>query len=199
MNQEEYRAEIEKLENRVWYSRKSRINAEARLISAESFVRHLNLYYAVWAIVVAIASLFFPTTLMQFLSVSLTVLLTVQLAYSTSLRYSERSIQMFNSYVAMDKILIDIRKLKIDENVDLEQLIEIESEYNKILSLSENHAKEDYTQVLLENRDEGTSVSTPSKKEGKRFSRNVILRGLFRATMYILPLIITLVMVCLHL
>lgn len=144
----EARTPKQKLDNKLWTTRKSRINASERLQKAASFIDFTNVYYSIFLIILSLLSISpfcNDNGLTSYVGLAGSISLTISIIYATSLKYRERSAALKQNYIALQKLL-DRLNLLNDENS--EEIRTIQSEYTDLLSSVENHTHIDYLNLL---------------------------------------------------
>jgi len=124
------------LENRIWLTKKSRIKAETRLLGLELRDKILNIYYALFLVIVTMINYSNIFKLenqslknLDFLIMILSVIALVFSVYTLSTRYGERAKDMRVCYTELGKLEF---KLK---NTDFEvmEIEKVNNEYQDIL------------------------------------------------------------------
>jgi len=131
--------------DRVWKTRKSRINASDRLKSNDFISQVLIVYYSLFIITITIVDIQNNSINFEILTLILSILILVISTFIFAMNYKERSLRLQNSYIKIDKISRQISK-KENLNEDISQL---EKEYDDILECSENHSYCDYLKVMF--------------------------------------------------
>ncbi|WP_455757640.1 SLATT domain-containing protein [Sulfurimonas sp.] len=147
--------------DRVWKTRKSRINASERLKLNDFISQVLITYYSLFIIVITIVDMKNNDINFEVLTLILSILILVISVFIFAMNYKERSLRLQNTYIKIDKISREISK-KEKANEDLSEL---ERQYDEILECSENHSSCDYIQVLFEIKDDENY-----KKENQPFT-----------------------------
>jgi|AKZA01.1.fsa_nt_gi hypothetical protein len=129
------------IQNRIWSTRKCRINASERLIRNDRFLQFCNMYYSCFLTVVSVIQLKYNYENMEIFSVSLSVALVVILSYFNSQNYSERANRFKNNYIELHQ-LYDLTFYAYEEEKILKQ-------YYNLLNVCENHTTIDYLTFLF--------------------------------------------------
>lgn len=138
----------QQLDNKLWTTRKSRINASERLLRAASFIDFINVYYSIFLIILSLISISpfcNDNGLTSYVGLAGSISLTISIIYATSLKYRERSAALKQNYIALQKLL-DRLSLTSDDNSD--EIQSIQAEYTNLLSAVENHTHIDYLNIL---------------------------------------------------
>lgn len=148
-HQEQKPAALKKqLDNKIWITRKRRINASERLLKSASFVDFINVYYSIFLIILSLLSIS-PfcnnDVLISYFGLAGSIALTISIIYATSLRYRERSAELKQNYIALQKL---IDRLALAQDTDVEEIRAIQVEYTDLLSAVENHTDIDYLKLL---------------------------------------------------
>lgn len=136
------------LDNKLWVTRKSRINASERLLKAASFIDFINVYYSIFLIILSLISISpfcKDNGLTSYVGLAGSIALTISIIYATSLRYRERSAALKQNYIAL-QVLPDRLKFIPEENE--ESINSVQSEYTELLLTVENHTHIDYLNLL---------------------------------------------------
>ncbi|MCG7331858.1 SLATT domain-containing protein [Salinicoccus roseus] len=149
--------EIESLINKIWITKKSRMEAEARMRRNYIWSQvHLTLNtFAVLAF--SIFTLVLENELLTVLTVIASVGLFGTSLFMSSMRYGERAIEYKQSYLSLYKLESECKALKrnkelmynhigksLIEEEQNDRVLALEKEYVTILSESENHANIDF-------------------------------------------------------
>lgn len=147
---------IEKLSNKIWITRKCRINTSERLIKTRRTAQFLTTYYTLMIISISIWSLFDENTLLSFLIIIASLFLFGTTTIIESLNFQERIIFLKNCYIELDDLILDLEILKKEFSRLQEEQIKVEftrikTNYRKLLENVENHSVFDHLKFLLEN------------------------------------------------
>lgn len=148
--------------DRVWKTRKSRINASERLKSNDFISQVLIVYYSLFIITITMVDIKNDDLNFEFLTLILSILILVISVFIFAMNYKERSLKLQNAYIKIDKISREISK---KENAGDNNTSELEKEYDNVLECSENHSSCDYIQVMFEVRNDENY-----KKENQPFT-----------------------------
>ncbi|CAI3949980.1 SLATT domain-containing protein [Commensalibacter communis] len=137
--------DMKRLANGIWWTKKSKILAEARLLKLNLFYQCLFFWYSVFLVFCSIYTLVHPLKSIT-MSVTITVFSITLFALSlfiNGLNYKERAILLKKSYEALSLLYT---KCQISESHE-----EIDIEYQSILSQSENHKEIDFIRAIVSN------------------------------------------------
>lgn len=169
----------ELLDDKLWITKKSRMNAEKRLISNANFLNIANVYYSVFIAIISIISIVTNNTGYSLVSVILSVTLTITISFASSLNYKERAEKMKKNYIDINQLEIQLKYT--NENDELKK---IELEYSNLLNNVENHIEFDYFKALLNNNEK------LNRKQFISYWSHLIFSFLFRAIIFLIPIFI---------
>lgn len=138
------------LSNKIWLTRKSRINASERLEKNEFWSQILQTYYSALIVVFSIWSLFANELNFSLSIVSLSILLLSTSLFIMSRNFKERSLILKSCYLKLDGLYSISLSLENNGEENTEQLLKLQNEYNDLLSLFENHKKIDFLRTKIE-------------------------------------------------
>ena len=93
--------DIDGLKYKIRITRISRINAEKRLLSKESFVQWMNIYYLCATIIFSIIACIHHNEELSELTLIMSILLLVLILYLNGQNYSNRAIKYRENYTAL--------------------------------------------------------------------------------------------------
>lgn len=177
MDNEKYTQELEKMDNVIWETRKSRINAECRLLAINSFVQHINIYYACLSAAIAIISLWYTDKALTMLGAILAPIVTICIVFLNSQRYEQRANSFKQNYIELQKLLYDIRLQKLEPKYNKESIEKLQNRYCELMTSVENHRPCDYARVIVETKEKTSNATkceknqnqTPSKKNYPKY------------------------------
>lgn len=137
------------LSNRMWTTRKSRINTSDRLKFNDLISQILLTYYSLFIIIVTIVDMKDDKINFEVLTLVLSILILVLSTFIFSMNYKERSLRLQSSYIKINKLC---RITAIKENSGADTSDE-ERHYDDILECTENHSYCDYINVMFEVKD----------------------------------------------
>lgn len=135
--------EIRRLQDQIWITRISRVNAEARLKSKESFIQAMNIYYSCYTVFLSICLLIKQNSAFSLLSVIMTIVLMVSLLYFKSLRYTEQALAYRKTYTELQRL-----EFRLNHITELTDTSDIEQAYCDLMCQDENHISYDYYMAL---------------------------------------------------
>ncbi|MDO3382466.1 SLATT domain-containing protein [Gilvimarinus algae] len=132
------------LSDKIWWTRKSKIQTEKRLLSNSLQSQFLLLWYSFLSVSASVYNLKFPAAeSMQIVWIATSIWVLVISGYITGLSFKERASLIKESYQALQK-LYELSKLPSSDQVELLE------EYEKTLNLCENHKEIDYYTALCQ-------------------------------------------------
>ena len=181
---------MDSLQDKIWITRKSRIEASERLLNI-NFHSHLLInYYATFVVIISVYDLYDKQKDLSLLIVLGSILVLMLSIFISTKNFKERSNFLKTCYIKLELIQDKINSLTDAERKS--KYIEISEAYNDILLNSENHLPVDFTKVKLsipkENRLKSTSIAP---YEFISYSIYIISRLLCLILLYFLPAIIT--------
>jgi hypothetical protein len=139
---------MEKLGRAVEFTRLNRIHASNRLITNESFVQGINIYYSCASAIVTVLSLIFPQKNYGIVSALLTVILAISIVYLNAQKYGSRAQQLQSNFIALQQLHYEILAA-VDAN-DANKRESLETKYIELLKTSENHNQHDHKHTLYQ-------------------------------------------------
>ena len=140
-------------DNKVWVTKKARMEAENRVLRNDRMANSIINYYNLLVISVSIYTLIWESKI----GVVLTTIVSVGLFgisnYINSINYKESAFRYRESYLRLSKIetKLDNLILKLASKEEkLSEFNKIKEEYHNILELSYNHSEIDYTVVAIQ-------------------------------------------------
>lgn len=131
---------IKQLRDTIWTTRVSRVNAEKRLLSKDSFIQGINIYYSCVTIFFSILSLVNSNERLDLINLFMTISLLVTILYLNSLKYSERARDYKTNYTELHKLELELE----EDTISKERISKIKNEYCDLLNSSCNHTTYDY-------------------------------------------------------
>lgn len=144
------------MNDRVWVTKKARMEAESRMNRNNLRAQILVNYYTFWVLSFSIWTL-----VSQEISVSLlTVIASVGLfgvsIFVNSIGYREKALKYKDSYISLNDLEFDLKHLlrekKNSDKIEVSEINKLEKRYSEILTKSENHHDVDYIKVQLKHR-----------------------------------------------
>lgn len=174
------------MEDKVWWTRKARIQSENRMLANHRIANFILLWYSLCSVSVSIWILKFsssnPHTDVLFTIFSVFIL-SVSL-FSANARYAERANAFKENYVAL-QILYENIKGETPSTNDID-------EYKRLLSISENHGTSDDAKALINevwsSEDPDKLTRSPKSIHYIRFVLSSTRRAAVTLTLVSLPL-----------
>lgn len=178
---------IVSLKNQIWTTRVSRVNAEKRLKSKESFIQTINIYYSCFTVILSICLLVKQDFAYNLLTLIMTIVLMVSILYLKSLRYIDRAVAFRKNYTELQKLEFKLSHASFD----VQEINNIETEYCDLLADAENHITFDYLKTLV-----GSNKDYKKERYTRRtfiqYIWNIIWRLVLKGFCVFLPLILSL-------
>lgn len=128
------------LQDQIWTTRVSRINAERRLIKKEKIIQGINIYYSCVTIIFSILSVLNGDAKLSLITTFMSICLLVTILYLNAERYLEHAKDYRSNYTALHKL-----EMRLDsDTIKPETLEEIRLEYCNLLDSAWNHIPYDY-------------------------------------------------------
>lgn len=151
-----------KFYEKVWKTKKSRINTSERFKQNDFISQILITYYSLFIIIVTIIDIKDDNIELGTFTLILSITLLIVSVFILSINFKERSLKLQNCYIRLDKVEKEMEK-KEDNEEDISQL---KSEYYTILDLTENHSDYDNLKVEFSVRNENEqNKDDPNKKQ----------------------------------
>ncbi len=180
--------------DKVWKTKKSRINTSERLKQNDFISQLLITYYSLLIIIISIIDMSNIQSNFGTLTLILSILILIVSVFVFSMNFKERSLKLQNSYIKMDKLWIEIEN-KESKNEDISEL---KTEYSNLLECSENHSECDFLKVLFSVRNNKNPNNEPFRKMKMmefgwcKFKRFFFISILFLIPIILLPIIVDL-------
>ena len=131
-------------------TRRSRIQAEKRLLLYDSLSKIANVSFSCWTAVVSLLSLVYPKLEgLTFTAVCTSVTLAIISAYTSSKDYALRAEKTRLNYLSIHRLILEFDNAK-QTNTTALPIDEFSKRYSDLLETSENHATIDYCIAKLE-------------------------------------------------
>ncbi|WP_136603822.1 SLATT domain-containing protein [Paenibacillus dokdonensis] len=190
--------DVERLSNRIWITKKSRMESEARLKKNNTLANTLVAYYTFFVLGFSIWSLILNASEKSTIIINVAAVIASVGLFGLSLlianfNFSDRANQFKQSYLSLDELEHSathfVRSLPTDQTQitqsHYDELYEMEKSYNNILSKTENHAKTDYVKMLIDsNKQDRLSVNMIFYYYLHKLSFN-----LFISVLYLIPIV----------
>ena len=136
---------FEYLQDLIGKTRRSRIEAERRLLKLNSLSNHACIYYACITTLLSLSTLFFDCKGLSFLSVSSAIVVMACTVYASAQNYGVRAEQMKGCYLDLQKLHLSLDDKRVLQDSEAEELANnIGEHYVDIIRQTENHLPRDY-------------------------------------------------------
>lgn len=176
--------QVEKLKNRIWITRISRINAEKRLISKEKFIQAINIYYSCLTTILSIMSVVQDDEKLGIITVYMTVSLLVSIMYLNSQKYGEHAREFRENYTALQRLEFKLNHISGESN----EIEEIEEEYCTLLNKYNNHITYDFYYTLYNSSPDFQINHGWNKTKALKYRWGCIWRFLVKLVVVLLPI-----------
>lgn len=141
---------LESLLNKIWLTRKARIKAAERLERFDFLAQILVNYYTLFIVALSIWTLYDSTNaqLISVITIIASVLLFGLSIFVTSRNFKGRSLTFKDCYIKLDELYTEGELLKSSQSLTIQNTLDLQKEYNKILNGIENHTTLDFLNVL---------------------------------------------------
>ena len=133
-----------KLEDKIWLTRKCRIEASERLNRYDLISKIILIYYSTFILGISIYGLVFPNSNLSITLTIASLLVLISSLFIASRNFKERSLMFKQCYIKLNQLLHQIKTLKT-ENDDYKN--KLFYDYIEVLHLTENHSQYDYLKV----------------------------------------------------
>lgn len=181
---EEYR---ENIANKIWITRKARVEASERIKRLDLFTQTINIYYSITIIALSIWTLLYikdDNNLFTFVVLIMSITLTILSVFCATKKYSERYISLKNNYLELDRLYYKVKYIDSNE-ITYECVTEIFNEYIRELEKVENHETIDYMKVLI-----GTKEIKISKRQYVKYYAKICLDWIVKIFLITFPIIL---------
>ncbi|EHQ8971643.1 TPA: SLATT domain-containing protein [Citrobacter amalonaticus] len=153
--------------DRVWWTKKSRIKAEKRLLKLDFISQALLLWYSVFLASYSIITLVIKVKndAESAIMVALSVMVLVVTLFVNNMKFKERAMLMKQCYEQVGDVY--------SSALVSEDLQTLDKEYQSILSISENHKEIDFYRAVVEEFDNAKTKTDISKHPTDK-QRNII-------------------------
>ncbi|MEC6795470.1 SLATT domain-containing protein [Photobacterium sp. S4TG1] len=145
--------EITKLENQIWFTRKSRIRASERILSNHFHSNAILIWYSFLTFVLSIILIKYPKYLGDNADVLMTIatgfVFTLSL-FVPQLEFKNRSDKLKENYIKLQSLIFELKLCRTEY-----QLKGINSEYLNLLYSVENHKTRDLLYFIIFDSDGG--------------------------------------------
>ena len=147
-NNKKDETEAERLKNQIWITRVSRVNAEKRLLSKNSFIQGVNIYYSCVTIIFSILSLVNNNGKYGLVATFMSLAVLVAILYLKSLRFTDIALKYRHNYTKLHKLEFQLS----NKEITTKQIIEIQNNYCNLLNSACNHIPYDYYRTIAESK-----------------------------------------------
>ncbi|WP_399631681.1 SLATT domain-containing protein [Sporosarcina sp. SG10008] len=151
---------IRRLSDKIWITRKCRINSSERLISTNRIAKFSINYFTLVVLSISIWTLYsnVDSNQLSFITVIASLFLFAGTIGVNSLNYKERIVNLKSCYIKLDELIGDLEILKNDlpqlhRDIVRGRFEIIRSSYQKILDEVENHNAYDYLKFQVSQKD----------------------------------------------
>lgn len=149
-----------RLSDKIWWTRKSRIHTEKRLLANDTYTQTILLWYAFFSVAVSIYYLVKASNsdIAPGIWVILSVFSLVASSYISALNFKGRAALVKECYERLDVLY----HAASSDTLSAEKLETIQHEYNEVLGLCENHSDFDYRSARCEMHFSGRTDLDPA-------------------------------------
>ncbi len=144
------RQKIQKLQNQIWTTRISRVNAERRLVKKENFIQFINIYYSCATIIFSILPAANSTSELGFVTTCMSICLLITILYTSTQRYMDHAREYRTNYTKLQWLEMQLNQ----ENITDETVLDIQKEYCELMDSAWNHTPYDYYCTICESKKE---------------------------------------------
>lgn len=182
--------------DRVWVTKKVRMESEARLNRNNYYSMFFINYYTFIVLALSIATLLSEDKKVALFTVIATVALFGISLFISYVRFRERALEYKESYIKLNELEASIEKVCLSsKNYTPSELIdklhECKLKYNEILSNTENHASIDFQKVLIE---KGLKSFENNKLRYLYMSAEYYLNVIFKTALLVILLILPIIL-----
>lgn len=179
---------LNSLKNQIWTTRICRVNAEKRLNNKEAFIEGINIYYSCYTVILSIFLLIYSNSLLNYISLVMTITLTISILYFKSLRFSERANNYRRNYTRLQML-----ELKLDQSLSEAEISDIKKKYCLLLCSNENHITFDYYKTVADSRDMDYKKARWNKEISIKYYWGILWRISIKFICIVFPIIITII------
>lgn len=191
--------EIDKfIKNRLWVTKKIRMESEARLRKNHNISNIIINYYTFAVLAFSIWSLVLdPNSSMAKYVTLMTVISSVGLFGVTllisSIGYKERALQFKESYLKLDSLESDFKHLlrsayRMNKDEVVDQFYLLEKKYYDILDLSDNHDQVDTEKLFIDRKIDGFDRFLNSHKKHNRNNK------IYLSILFSIPIVLVIIL-----
>ncbi|WP_066173577.1 SLATT domain-containing protein [Bacillus marinisedimentorum] len=178
---------ISLMNDRVWITKKARMEAEARMNRNHLFTQLLVNYYTFVVLGFSIWTLVSNNNAVSLLTVIASVGLFGVSIFVSAIGYREKALQFKESYLKLNVLEFNLKNLlrkDLDDKNTTEELTKYEKDYSEILTKSENHMDIDYIKVLIKHNKKITN------SESLKYYSNKLIYYSLVLTLIVAPIIL---------
>lgn len=176
-----------RLSERIWITRKCRIESECRLNRNATISSLLITYYSVISIVYAVIDIKNTQADYSFQLLIAAIITLAASIYVPSMRFKERASDFKKCYVRLYGLWEQARKAEEEDNEkDVDQL---KQRYQELIDESENHSPFDYYAVKFEQGGRDSSLAL-TRQEKAKFYLYKLIRWLLLAAFSLGPILV---------
>lgn len=174
------------LRDKIWLTRKCRIEASERLNRFDFFSKLILVYYSAFILCISIFDFVNPNSNLSFSLIVSSLLVLIASLFIASRNFKERSISFKQGYIRLNQLLENYTS---KQDVDDDQINnKLSDEYFNVLNLTENHSEFDYLIVKLKLSSEEPTLKISAREKFSLFFI-IILRYLFVTVLFIIPIL----------
>jgi hypothetical protein len=169
-------------DDRVWITKKARMEAEARMNRNNFLSQILVNYYTFGVLAFSIWTLVSQNNYMSLLTVVASVGLFGMSIFVSAIGYREKALQYKESYLNLSELEFELKNLLRNKEMKdpeiVAELDKLEKRYTEILSKSDNHIDSDFIKVLLKHDkkvSQGDLIKYYLKRMGFYFFTTVLI------------------------
>lgn len=190
---------INKLKDKIWITKKSRINAAERLIYLSYCTQILIIYYTLFIIGFSIwefSNMAAPHGVTILTLISSVALLAMSIFFSLQ-NYRERALKLKYCYISLDELIDELELMEmelpqLDKTTSTQKIKNINMRYLDLQKEHENHKPIDYYKLIVNNKitkNESQEIYKLSWQENFYYYKNIIFHYLLMIGLFLLPFI----------
>ncbi len=147
------------LSDRIWITRKARINTEKRLQSSSFLSEALMTSYSLLLVALSIWNFAKPDANVNMLLILSSVGVLALSIFLSAQKFKDRALSMRNCYVRLDELYLKAKRAEDAKNQ--EEIERLETSYHDILLMSENHSDFDFLCMRYSLRKDQNITTSP--------------------------------------
>ena len=179
---------IKQLQDQIWTTRISRVNAEKRMVNKNGFIQGINIYYSCVTIIFSILSLINNDNKLGLVTTFMTIAVLIAVLYLNSLRYTEIAREYRKNYTQLHQLELQLS----NEEISKQEISEIKEKYCELLDSACNHITFDFYCTVAGSNGEYRSKYWNGIKHKYRWG--CLWRCLIKIIVTVLPLVIYVVL-----